>query len=49
MKPQLITREVIPFLLSFSALAAATLLLDALLHTFNLVWIGRYLALPEPC
>lgn len=45
MKPQLITREVIPFLLSFSALAAATLLLDALLHTFNLVWIGRYLGI----
>jgi hypothetical protein len=44
-KPRLITREVIPFLVSFAALAGATLLLDAVLHVFNLVWIGRYLGI----
>lgn len=27
-------------------LAAATLAIDALLHMFNLVWIGRYLGIP---
>lgn len=45
MRPKLITREIIPFTLSFAALAVATLLLDGLLHFFNLVWIGRYLGI----
>jgi hypothetical protein len=45
MRAKLITREVIPFTLSFAALAVATLLLDGLLHFFNLVWIGRYLGI----
>jgi hypothetical protein len=45
MKPKLITREVLPFLLSFSALVVLALLLDALLHRFNFVWIGRYLGI----
>jgi hypothetical protein len=45
MKPKLFTREVVPFLLSFSALVIAALLLDAVLHFFNLVWIGRYLGI----
>jgi hypothetical protein len=45
MRPKLITREIIPFTLSFVALALATLLLDGLLHFFNLVWIGRYLGI----
>ena len=45
MRPKLFTREVIPFLLSFSALVFATLVLDAALHWFNLVWIGRYLGI----
>lgn len=44
-KPRLFTREIIPFTLSFGALALATLLLDALLHFANLVWIGRYLGI----
>lgn len=43
--PRLITKEVIPFLLSFLAFAVATLLVDALLHIFNLVWVGRYLGI----
>lgn len=45
MRPKLITREIIPFTLSFATLAMATLLLDGLLHFFNLVWIGRYLGI----
>ena len=45
MRAKLITREIIPFTLSFAALAVATLLLDELLHFFNLVWIGRYLGI----
>ncbi len=46
MEAKLLRREVLPFLLSFSALAAAALLFDALLHFLNAVWIGRYLGIP---
>lgn len=45
MKPRLLSHEVLPFLLSFAALVVAALLLDAVLHFFNLVWIGRYLGI----
>jgi len=45
MKPKLITREVLPFLISFAALVVAALLIDGVLHVFNLVWIGRYLGI----
>lgn len=45
MKPRIFTREIIPFTVSFAALAAVTLLLDGLLHWLNLVWIGRYLGI----
>jgi hypothetical protein len=45
MQPRLITREIIPFSVSFAALALVTLLLDGLLHWFDLVWIGRYLGI----
>jgi hypothetical protein len=37
---------VLPFLLAFTALALVSLLIDALLHAFNAVWIGRYLGIP---
>ena len=46
LKARLISREVLPFYLALGALAALTLLCDALLHYFNLVWIGRYLGIP---
>lgn len=46
MKARLFSREVLPFYLSLLALAAAALLLDALLHVFNVVWVGRYLGIP---
>jgi hypothetical protein len=45
MRAKLITREIIPFTLSLLALALLTLLLDGLLHFWNLVWIGRYLGI----
>jgi hypothetical protein len=46
MKAKLIRREVLPFLLSMAALVAAALLIDAVLHLSNAVWIGRYLGIP---
>ena len=45
MRPKLFTREIIPFTLSFAALAVAALLLDSLLHFYTLVWVGRYLGI----
>ncbi len=46
LKAHLLSREVVPFYLSLAALAAVALLFDALLHYFNIVWIGRYLGIP---
>jgi hypothetical protein len=46
MQAHIIRRELIPFLLSFAALVAGTLLIDAVLHQLQLVWIGRYLGIP---
>ncbi len=46
MQARLIRHEVMPFLLSLVMLAAAALLVDALLHAFNAVWVGRYLGIP---
>ena len=46
MKGNLISREVLPFLLSFAMLVLVSLLIDAILHVFNAVWIGRYLGIP---
>jgi len=46
MERSLISKEVVPFLLMFGALILATIVSDALLHHFDLVWIGRYLGIP---
>ena len=46
MMGSLINREVLPFLLMLAALAAAALILDAVLHLADAVWIGRYLGIP---
>lgn len=46
MPAKLVSREVLPFLLSFAALALAALLFDALLHALDAVWIGRWLGIP---
>ena len=45
-KASLLRRDVIPFALVFAALALTSLVLDALLHWFDLVWVGRYLGIP---
>ena len=46
MKRSLISKEVLPFLVMFGALILATMITDALLHQFELVWIGRWLGIP---
>jgi hypothetical protein len=46
MERSLITKEVIPFLKMFGALILATAITDALLHQFELVWVGRWLGIP---
>lgn len=46
MKSSLIFKEVFPFLVMFGTLILATILTDALLHRFELVWIGRWLGIP---
>ncbi|MCU7880566.1 MAG: hypothetical protein KZQ66_21235 [Candidatus Thiodiazotropha sp. (ex Lucinoma aequizonata)] len=46
MERSLISKKVIPFLMMFVALIAATAILDALLHLFVLTWIGRWLGIP---
>lgn len=46
MAATLIREDVVPFFLALAALATAALLLDAVLHLSNVVWIGRYLGIP---
>lgn len=43
---RLLTREVLPFLGSFAALALLALAFDGLLHLLDLLWIGRWLGIP---
>jgi hypothetical protein len=43
---RLLSREVLPHLLVFAALLAATLAIDLALHLLGVVWVGRYLGLP---
>ena len=46
MRGTLLSREVLPFFLALATLAVAALLVDAILHVFNAVWVGRYLGIP---
>ena len=46
MRPSLLQKEVLPFAALLGALFATTIVTDALLHRFDLVWIGRYLGIP---
>ena len=46
MDRSLIRKEVLPFLAMFGSLILATIITDALLHQFELVWIGRWLGIP---
>ncbi len=46
MEQSLTRKEILPFLVMFGALVVSTIILDALLHLFDLVWVGRYLGIP---
>jgi hypothetical protein len=46
LQARLLRREVLPFVLYLAALVVATLLIDAVLHLSNMVWIGRWLGIP---
>ncbi len=46
MQRSLIRKEVAPFLKMFAALILATAITDAILHMFDLVWVGRWLGIP---
>jgi hypothetical protein len=46
MDGSLLRRDVLPFSLALVALVSAALLIDALLHLANAVWVGRYLGIP---
>jgi len=46
MERSLIRKEVLPFIGMFGSLILATMISDALLHLFDLVWIGRWLGIP---
>ena len=45
-KARLLSREVLPHFLAFTALVAATLAIDVALHLLGAVWVGRYLGIP---
>jgi hypothetical protein len=46
MERSLIRREVVPFTALLGSLILATIIADALLHSLDLVWIGRWLGIP---
>lgn len=46
MQRSLIRNEVLPFLTMFGSLLLAAVVIDGLLHLFDLVWVGRYLGIP---
>lgn len=46
MERSILRKDVLPFFIMFGTLIGGTIVVDALLHLFNLVWIGRYLGIP---
>jgi aromatic ring-cleaving dioxygenase len=46
MEKSLLQKEILPFAALFAALLAATAITDILLHTFDMIWIGRWLGIP---
>lgn len=46
MTRSIIRKDILPFFLAFGSLIIATAITDALLHAFDLFWIGRYLGIP---
>jgi hypothetical protein len=45
-KAELLSKEIAPFFLSLATLVLSAILCDALLHLFDIVWVGRYLGIP---
>lgn len=45
-RAHLVSREVVPFYLALLMLGGGALLIDALLHLMDMVWIGRWLGIP---
>ncbi|MCU7829808.1 MAG: hypothetical protein KZQ85_12140 [Candidatus Thiodiazotropha sp. (ex Myrtea sp. 'scaly one' KF741663)] len=46
MERSLISKEILPFVFLFGSLVLTTVVVDALLHQWDLVWIGRWLGIP---
>lgn len=46
MQGTLFSKRVLPFIALFVALIGGAAIVDALLHQFDLVWVGRYLGIP---
>ncbi len=46
MERSLVRKEIIPFLMMFGSLILATIITDALLHVFDMTWVGRWLGIP---
>jgi hypothetical protein len=46
MERSLFKKEVIPFFTMFGILILSAIIMDFVLHLFDLVWIGRYLGIP---
>ena len=42
----IVAKEVAPFALRFTLWVVAAIIIDALLHLFDLAWVGRYLGIP---
>lgn len=46
MDSSIFRQQVLPFVALFGSLIVATVVVDALLHLYGLVWVGRYLGIP---
>lgn len=46
MQASVASKQILPFVALFVALIGGAILIDVLLHRFDLVWVGRYLGIP---
>lgn len=46
MERSLVRKEILPFVVMLASLFVATITIDALLHMFDQIWIGRWLGIP---
>lgn len=46
MERSLARKEVMPFIVMLASLFLATIITDALMHLFDLIWVGRWLGIP---